>query len=115
MAGLYANENYPLGIVEHLRVLGHDVLTASETDNAGRGVADAEVLRYAIEKGRALITHNRRHFLRLDRESAGNHAGIIVCTYDPDERRQAQRVHSAIQEVGATLAGKVLRVYRPAK
>lgn len=30
MARLYANENFPLPVVEVLRRLGHDVLTAGE-------------------------------------------------------------------------------------
>ena len=113
MAALYSNENYPLGIVEELRKLGHDVLTAREAGNAGRGVPDEEVLRFATEAGRAVITHNRRHFFRLHHDTADHHAGIIACTYDPDEARQARRVHDAIAEAGGGLAGKVLRVYRP--
>lgn len=113
MAAIYSNENYPLGIVEELRKLGHDVLTAREAGNAGRGVPDDEVLEFASNAGRAVITHNRRHFFRLHIEKAARHAGIIACTYDPDEARQARRVHDAIAEAGGELAGKVLRVYRP--
>jgi hypothetical protein len=113
MASLYSNENYPLGIVEELRKLGHDVMTAHEAGNAGRGVPDEEVLHFATEAGRAVITHNRRHFFRLHEATNGQHAGIIACTYDPDEARQARFVHDAIAEAGGQLAGMVLRVYRP--
>ena len=113
MASLYSNENYPLGIVEHLRALGHDVLTAQDAGNGGRAVPDEEVLRFATERGRAVITHNRLHFFRLGRESAGKHAGIIACTYDPDEARQAQRIDAAIHDLDGVLDGKVVRVYRP--
>ena len=114
MAALYSNENYPLGIVERLRELGHDVLTALDAGNAGRGIPDNEVLRFATMQQRAVITHNRRHFFRLDREIASQHAGIIACTYDPDEARQAQLIDEAIRNLGDALTGKVLRVYRPA-
>ncbi len=114
MALLYANENYPLGIVERLRALGHDVLTAQDSGNSGRGVPDEEVLRFATDQNRAVITQNRRHFFRLHRETGGRHAGIIACTYDPDEARQAQRIDTAIAELSGDLAGTVLRVYRPA-
>ena len=31
MARLYADENFPLPIVELLRIFGHDVLTTEET------------------------------------------------------------------------------------
>jgi len=113
MASLYANENDPLEIVECLRELGHDVLTASDAGNAGRGVPDAEVLRFALSARRAVITHNRRHFFRLNQETAGVHAGIIACTYDPDALRQARLVDEEIRHAGERLDGRVLRVYRP--
>jgi hypothetical protein len=38
MARLYANENFPLPAVEELRCLGHEVLTSSESGNAGRAI-----------------------------------------------------------------------------
>ena len=114
MAALYSNENYPFGIVERLRELGHDVLTAQEAGNGGRGVPDEEVIRFATEKRRAILTHNRRHFFRLHRELNRQHAGIIACTYGPNEARQAALIDSAIASLGSTFEGQVLRVYRPA-
>ena len=114
MASLYSNENYPLGIVEALHGLGHDVLTAQQAGNSGRGVPDEEVPRFATAQGRAVITHNRLHFFRLDRDTEGRHSGIIACTYDPDEMRRAQRIDATIRDAGGDLSGKVLRVYRPA-
>ena len=114
MAALYSNENYPFGIVEQLRQLGHDVLTAQEAGNGGRGVPDAEVIRFATAKRRAILTHNRRHFFRIHRELNGHHGGIIACTYDPNEARQAALIDSAIASLGSLLEGHVLRVYRPA-
>lgn len=113
MASLYSNENFPLGIVEKLRAIGHEVLTAQDAGNTGRAIADEEVLRFAAARERAVLTHNRRHFFRLDREFSRQHAGIIACTYDPDETRQAQRIDAAIREARGELHGKVLRVYRP--
>ena len=35
MARLYANENFPLPVVEELRRLGHEVLTTYEAGDAG--------------------------------------------------------------------------------
>jgi hypothetical protein len=40
MAKLYANENFPLPIVEELRRLGHDVLTIQESGKAGQAMSD---------------------------------------------------------------------------
>ncbi|WP_445305545.1 DUF5615 family PIN-like protein [Microcoleus sp. herbarium2] len=34
MARFYTDENFPLAVVELLRALGHDVLTAREAGNA---------------------------------------------------------------------------------
>lgn len=111
MALLYANENFPRQAVDALRELGHDVLTTLEAGNAGRAVPDEEVLAFAAGRGRAVVTLNRRHFVRLHEERPG-HAGIIVCSPDPDPAGQARRIAAAIASVGA-LAGRLLRVDRP--
>lgn len=111
MASLYANENFPRQGVEALRALGHDVLTTVEAGNAGRAIADEEVLAFAARAGRAVLTINRRDFIRLHARSA-DHAGIVVCTQDPDVAGQAQRIHDAISAM-PTLARHLVRVNRP--
>ncbi len=110
MAQFYSNENFPLPVVEELRNLGHDVLTIQEAGRASQSVPDAEVLRFATDAERALITLNRRHFIRLHGELPDHH-GIIVCTYDPDFPGQAQRIDAAVRGV-ENLAGQLLRVGR---
>jgi len=65
VALFYSNENIALQVVMELRRLGHDVLTSMEAGNANLSVPDAEVLDFAVSKGRILVTHNRRHFLQL--------------------------------------------------
>ena len=111
MARLYSNENFPLPVVEALRSLGHDVLTIQEAGRSDQAVPDAEVLAFAAKEARAVLTLNRLHFIRLHRQQS-DHAGIIVCTFDPDFGRQAQRIHRAIADV-QTLAGQLVRVNRP--
>lgn len=111
MARLYANENFPLPVVERLRALGHDVLAVREAGKADQSLPDPEVLAFAAREGRAVLTLNRLHFIRLHRHSA-NHAGIVVCTFDPDFSGQAERIHQAIAEAGV-LTGQLLRVNRP--
>lgn len=54
MADLYADEDFPLPVVERLRDLGHDVLTAGEDGRAGQGVSDADVLDRATALGRVV-------------------------------------------------------------
>ena len=109
MALLYADENFDYPIVEHLRLLGHDVLTVQEAGRAGG--LDPRVLADATAAGRAVLTFNRRHFQRLHRQSA-THAGIISCTWDPDRAALAARIDQAIA-AAVSLAGQSLRVNRP--
>lgn len=111
MAKLYANENFPAPVVHELRRLGHDVVTILETGKAGQGAPDEDVLDYAIADDRAVITLNRKHFIRLHR-ARPEHAGIIVCTVDADFAGQGSRIDDAIRSHG-DLRGKLVRVNRP--
>ena len=113
MAKLYANENFPLPTVQELRRLGHDVLTIQETGKAGESVEDDVVLDYAAADDRAILTLNRRHFIRLHAEKP-NHHGIIVCTVDANAAGQAGRIHAAMGAAG-DLRGQLIRVNRPAR
>jgi predicted nuclease of predicted toxin-antitoxin system len=110
MASLYVDENFPRGAVLILRGFGHEALTVQE---AGRsGSADLVVLADATADGRAVLTHNHRHFKRLHAH-AQPHAGIISCTRDDNDLAGlAQRIHDAITAVG-NLANQFIRVVRP--
>ena len=110
MADLYTNENFPLPAADELRRLGHDVMTVQESGLGGQAVPDEEVLRFATQQGRALVTLNRRHFVRLHEQSDA-HTGIIVCTLDRDFTGLARRVAEAIRD-GDHLGGKLIRVNR---
>jgi hypothetical protein len=111
MARLYANENFPLPVVEELRRLGHEVLTTYEAGDAGKSVPDEQVLAFATAEGRALVTINRKHFIHLHNANP-DHAGIIVCSFDPDFTGQANRIHAAIDS-RAQLSGELVRINRP--
>ena len=112
MAEFYANENFPLPVVERLRALGHDVPTVRETGKAGMRVPNQEVLAFATLSGRAVLTINRRHFIRLHRDEP-SHAGIVACTFDPEFVAHAERIHAAVTSE-PDLRGKLVRVNRPA-
>lgn len=73
MARLYADEQFPLPAVELLRTLGHDLLTVQAAGNAG--FSDPEVLAFAVSTVRAVLTQNRRDFIRLHLQQP-DHAGI---------------------------------------
>jgi len=111
LARLYANENFPQPVVETLRRLGHDVLTAHDTGRSGKGLPDSDVLRFAVSQGRAVVTINRRDFIRLHKQGS-THAGIIVCSEDADFSGQGQRIHDVVTD-NPQLAGRLIRVNRP--
>jgi hypothetical protein len=112
MARCYANENFPFPTVEALRGFGHDVLTTVENDRAGQAIPDADVLAFAVTEDRIVITLNRRHFIRLH-HTTPTHAGIVVCTFDPDFVALTQRIHTAL-EAHPQIAGRLVRVNRSA-
>jgi hypothetical protein len=113
MALFYANENFPRRTVEALRALGHDALTTLEAGNAGQAIPDHEVLEFATRSGRAVLTLNRRDFIRLHKRGV-SHAGIVACTEDPDPLGQAARVHDAVASL-PSLAGQLIRVHQSQK
>jgi hypothetical protein len=111
LAALYADENYPLPTVLDLRAAGHDVLTAAEDGRTNQQIPDPDVLARAASLGRAVLTNNRKHFVRLHRFNPG-HAGIVVCSEDLDFSALAARVHAAVSSV-PTLIGQLIRVNKP--
>lgn len=111
MTRLYSNENFPFQVVRELRLFGHDVVTVLESGKAGQAIPDEDVLEFATRNLRAVLTLNRKHFVRLH-QSHSTHAGIVVCTFDADFARQAARIDEAIREFDS-LNGILLRVNRP--
>ncbi len=110
MACLYSNENFPRATVETLRSMGHDVLTTAEAGNANQAIPDEDVLQYAINNQRAVLTLNRQDFIALHR-STPDHEGIIVCTFNPDFANLALKIDAALRST-PTLTGQLLRVNR---
>ncbi len=74
MAAFYADENFPLPVVDALRRLGHDVLTAFEAGQANQRIPDDAVLGFASRAGRALLTLDRWDFVSVHSRIPG-HAG----------------------------------------
>jgi hypothetical protein len=111
MARLYSDEDFSYPVVEQLRLLGHDVLTAQESGQGNAGVTDSAVLAFAIDQDRAVVNSNRRHFINLHRPVASHH-GILVCTRDDDVLGLALRIHQAILDC-PILDNQLLRINRP--
>ncbi|MBV6395424.1 MAG: hypothetical protein HFACDABA_01000 [Anaerolineales bacterium] len=110
MASFYSNENFPIGVVRRLRELGHDVLTSHEAGKANQRIRDQDVLAYAAELGRTLLTVNRWDFIELHNKST-QHAGIVVCTQNHDVIQQAEQIDKAVTNA-ETMKGILLRVNR---
>jgi hypothetical protein len=70
-----------------------------------------KTFEFAAHDDRAILTLNRKHFIRLHREQTP-HAGIIVCTFDPDFFGQAERIDEAIRSID-DFRGRLIRVNRP--
>ena len=111
MARLYANENFPFQVVSALRDMGHDVLTSLDAGKANQSIPDDEVLAFATQEKRALLTINRRDFIPFH-EKGVQHTGIVVCTQDGDVSGQASRIHESIRN-NVTLVGQLIRINRP--
>ncbi|MGD1866244.1 MAG: DUF5615 family PIN-like protein [Phormidesmis sp.] len=113
MSRFYADEQFPLPVVECLRVLGHDVLTAQEAGNADKGIPDGDVLEFAISQKRIVLTLDRYDFAKLHRNTP-EHFGIVVCTNDRNWELFAARINKAVS-LRREVKGLLLRVTRPSK
>ena len=74
---MYADEQFPFEVVEHLCRLGHDVLTVQAAENANLKIPDDLVLEFATSNDRVVLTLNRKDFKRL-LKSQLSHAGMIT-------------------------------------
>jgi predicted nuclease of predicted toxin-antitoxin system len=107
---LLADENFSREASTHLQNLGYDLITLTDLGLAQIGMPDPEVLKKATALNRCVITFNRLDFIKLHKAS-NQHAGIIVCTYNPDNKQLAQKIHQSIQE-SKTLHTRLIRIYR---
>lgn len=85
MAGLgirlYTDEDVDAELAIQLTRHGYDAVSSVQVGNSGRGLTDEEQLGYASDRGLAILVHNARHYVPLDRawkERGMEHAGIIV-------------------------------------
>lgn len=110
MARIYADEQFPFAVIRLLREMGHDVLTMQDTKQAGKKISDEEVLNFAVENNRAVLTLNRKDFIKLH-HTISNHYGIIICRDDRNWQELAQRINKAILSI-KFLDKQLIRVNR---
>ncbi len=105
---LLADENFAFPVVKILRDLGYDIITLSDIGLSNQEFPDDLVLSKATELNRAIITFNRKDFIKLHRIN-DKHAGIIIATYDSDFQALAERILFSIK--GKTdLYGELIRI-----
>jgi uncharacterized protein with PIN domain len=108
MTRFYANENFPLDLVKELRRLGYDVLTSYEAGQANQSISDENVLNFAQERERVVITLNREDFITLHKQGKA-HSGIFICKEDRDYQGQVEKIHEFISNASQSLKGKLIR------
>jgi predicted nuclease of predicted toxin-antitoxin system len=116
MIRLYADENFELPVVEKLREKGYDILTAQAAGQANQGIADEDVLAFAVAERRAVITLNYDDFKNLHKRDS-THSGIVICTSTrrrEDRDSFAERIDLALRGK-ESLAGELIRVNLPSK
>lgn len=108
MLRLYADEQFPWPVGQRLRALGYDILTAHEAGQANQRIPDEQVLAFATADDRAVISQNRRDFIRLHKQNP-NHAGIVVCSKNLDWDGFATTIHQTLGNY-EKLAGELVRI-----
>jgi predicted nuclease of predicted toxin-antitoxin system len=111
MIRMYANENFPLETVERLRTFGYNVLTTNDAGRSNLQIPDEDVLDFAIAENRAVLTLNRKDFIRLHR-NISKHCGIIVCTKNDDFKQFADAIHKVLSAFEQGISNQLIRVYR---
>ncbi len=111
MIRLYADEQFPFPVVQRLRQLGYDILTAQESGQANQKIPDDQVLSFATANQRAVITQNRRDFIRLHQQGP-THAGIVVCSKNLDWEAFAAAIHQGLAD-RETVTGELIRITKP--
>lgn len=79
-------------VAEQLRRRGHDVVAIQDADHAHmRGIGDCELLAYAHDQRRAVVTDNVADFFRCHQrrvESGLSHHGLLLFTNDTFPRHR---------------------------
>ncbi len=113
MIRLYADEQFPLPVVERLRSKGYDILTVKDAGNANQRIPDDLVLAFATSQERAVITQNRRDFIWLHNQGV-NHSGIVVCSKNLDWDGFTSEIDLVLSD-RESIAGELVRINRPHK
>jgi len=107
---LVLDEQIDPAIAAELRRRGHDVVAVKE-DPALIGMADPDLVAWALGAGRAIVTYNVRHFVPLvsERQAAGELSpGLVLLSpkrYPPGQRSRG----AVIRDLARLLEGQATR------
>lgn len=104
----YADENFPLNFVKEIRGLGYDVLTSAEAGQSNQSISDENVLNFAQQEERVVITLNREDFITLHKQGK-EHSGIIICKEDQETQQQTILIHELLLN-NPFLKGRLIRI-----
>ena len=107
-ARLYLDEDVLPDLARVLRSAGHDVLSAHEV--GALGIGDEDQLARATAEGRALLSFNYRHFIKIGHDwfVAGRpHAGIVV-SYRQYRRRELRDLAQTVAALLSALTAQDL-------
>ena len=84
---LLLDEMFDPVIAEQLRSRGHDVVAVAERSDL-QTLSDSTVLLAAIGEGRALLTENVPHFLRVAQEIEASYGLLLTSSKSMPRRRE---------------------------
>lgn len=106
---LYLDQDVWVGLAAALRDTGYDAVATEEVNR--KGASDEEQMTYAIGQGRAIITHNTRHFVPMARDlffDGVEHYGVIVSPH-LEKGELFRRITNLLSSVSATEMKNTLR------
>ena len=105
MARYLVDECVPRAVLDAVRALGHDAVLVRDII---QGASDEDVLKFAQEQNRIMLTEDRRFGL-LAMNSGSSSCGVIILTLDtlaPTDR--AKRVKEVLPALADDIAGSII-------
>lgn len=107
---LLGDEDFNHNVLERLKQEAYDVTSIKELGLDRQWFQDEDVLKKAIELNRVVLTHNKKHFIKLHRK-VKIHTGIITCYQTTDYEGLVVKL-LALFEKETEFENKLFRVYK---
>jgi predicted nuclease of predicted toxin-antitoxin system len=107
---LLVDEMYAPVVAEQLRSRGHEAVAVQEVAG-GPGMSDADLLRWAHDNGRAVVTENVVDFLALHAaalQSGERHSGVVFASNATFPRGKASTVGALVKALDRLLTATAM-------